>query len=229
MRGVAGSETAHTGDGDLHPELDAVLLVPLQLDKVVEQPSVLTGDGLQVEVLPGEGEPDGVEGLETLKDRDPVAVHHGWDAPGEGEGADVAVGGEAVGGAGDVGGERGHGDGVEAVAHGTPHVSEPALCLVPGEKVQQELLSAAPVLVSAGVRQEVYQPVGHVGDTLLGDAHTQRSPAGGTDLGPDDADLADEVTVTTAEDRGLSDGLQGDVLYLALLAADQTGEDAGLY
>ena len=59
-----------------------------------------------------------------MKDRAAVAVRDGRDAPGEGERGDVAVGGEAVGGAGDVGGEGGHGDGVEAVTHGTPHISE---------------------------------------------------------------------------------------------------------
>ena len=79
---MAGREAAHTGDGDLHPELAAVLLVALQLDEVVEQPPVLTSDGLQVEVLPGEGEPDRVEGLQALKDGDAVAVRDGRDAPG---------------------------------------------------------------------------------------------------------------------------------------------------
>ena len=29
LRGMAGGEAAHAGDGDLHPELDAILLVPL--------------------------------------------------------------------------------------------------------------------------------------------------------------------------------------------------------
>ena len=74
---------------------------------MVEQPSVLTSDGLQVEIVSGESEPDGVEGLEPLKDRDAVTVRNGWDTPGEGERADIIVGGETVGGAGDVGGEGG--------------------------------------------------------------------------------------------------------------------------
>ena len=177
---------------------------------MVEQPSVLTSDGLQVEIVSGESEPDGVEGLEPLKDRDAVTVRNGWDTPGEGERADVTVGGETVGGAGDVGGEGGHGDSVEAVAHRTPHVSEPALRLVAGEEGQQQLLSAAPVLVSAGVGQEVDQPVSHVRNTLLREADTQRGPAGRADLSADNADLADEVAVPAALHWRLSDRLQTD-------------------
>ena len=61
LGGVAGSEASHAGDCQLDPEPVAVLPVSLHLDEVVQQASVLAGDGLQVEILLSECEPDGVE------------------------------------------------------------------------------------------------------------------------------------------------------------------------
>ena len=98
LGGVAGSEPPHAGHRQLDPELVAVLPVPLQLDEVVEQTPVLAGDGLQVEVLPGECEPDGVEGLEALEDRSRRS-QDGWHSSDEGEGRGVVVSGEVVRGA----------------------------------------------------------------------------------------------------------------------------------
>ena len=79
-----------------------------------------------------------------------------------------------MGGAGDVGGEGGHGEGLETVSDWTPHVPVPTLGLVPGQESQQQLLRTAAVLVGAGMGKEVHQPVGHVRHALLGEPQFQK-------------------------------------------------------
>ena len=117
-------------------------------------------------------------------------------------------GGEIVWRGGDVGGQGGHGDGLQTISHWTSDISVPTLGLMLGQDSQQFLHGTASVLVGAGVGQEVNQSVGHVRHALVGHTDAHVGPTRGTRGGTCDAHVADQVTITTTLDWSCPDCLQ---------------------
>ena len=111
------------GDRQRHPEVLAVVPGSLQLDEVVEEPAVLAGDGLQIELLSLETEPDWVRSAVGLE----------GSGEGDGSGVGVEVAHEAVRRgreAREVVGQLNHRQSLGAAADGAENVSEQATGLV---------------------------------------------------------------------------------------------------
>ena len=118
-------------------------------------------------------------------------------------------------------GQAGHGDVVRTVADGAPDQPVGAVLLMLCEGAQQLLHLTPTVPVGAGVWQQVHQPVGGVGDAPLARLEGHGGPAGGADVGPCDAQGADEVPVPAALHGGRADGVQADgALQGGLLGGD---------